>query len=68
MHSFVRLTHVRRVRIGVGVYRDRTDPQFLAGAHNAQGDLAAVRDQDLLEHQGRKTRRLRLASSDVRSI
>ena len=40
--------------VGVGVLgrvdRDRLHAQLLAGAHDAQGDLAAVGDQDLLKH------------------
>ena len=49
---FIRFAHVRRERIGVGVYGDRRDAKLLAGANDAEGDLAAVGDQDLREHSG----------------
>ena len=38
------------VGVGGGMDRDRGDAQFLAGAQDAQRDLAAVGDQDLVEH------------------
>ncbi len=41
--------HVRRMGIVVGVDSDARDPQFSQRAHDAQCDLAAVRDKDLLE-------------------
>ena len=41
--------HVQAVAVGLRVDGDRADAQFLAGADDAQGDLAAVGDQDLLE-------------------
>ena len=50
-HRFVGLAHVRRARVGVGVDGDRRDAQLAAGADDPQRDLAAVGDQDLLEHQ-----------------
>jgi len=38
--------------VGVGgrMYRDGSDAEFLARAQNAQGDLAAIGYQDLVEH------------------
>ncbi|GAA0514612.1 hypothetical protein GCM10008992_13070 [Halorubrum aquaticum] len=39
--------------VRVAVDGDRLDAQFLAGAHYADGDLAAVRDQYLVEHSCR---------------
>ena len=42
---------VQRVLVGLGVDRDRLDAQLAAGEDDAQRDLAAVGDQDLLEHR-----------------
>ena len=42
---------VQRVLVGLGVDRDRLDAELAAGADDAQRDLAAVGDQDLLEHR-----------------
>ncbi len=42
---------VQRVAVGGGVHRHRLDAEFLAGTDDAKGDLAAVRDQDFLDHQ-----------------
>jgi len=41
---------VERVDVRLRVDGDRADPQLTAGPDDAQGDLAAVGDQDLLEH------------------
>ena len=41
---------VLRVAVGLGIDDHRLDAQFAAGALDAQGDLAPVGDQDLLEH------------------
>jgi hypothetical protein len=38
---------VRRVPVQVGVHRDGRDPEFPAGSHHAQRDLATIRDEDL---------------------
>ena len=43
--------HVRRVGVGVGVDRDRADVELLERADDADRDLAAVGDQDGVEHQ-----------------
>ena len=43
-------TDVRGVAIHLGVDRDRAHAQLLAGADHADGDLAAVGDQDGVEH------------------
>ena len=49
-----------RVAVGVGVDRDGADAGVLAGADDADGDLAAVGDQDLLQaHAGLLGRRCR---------
>src|SRR3954470_22402057 len=39
------------VGVGGGVHGDGRDAQFLAGAQNAQRDLATVGYQDLVEHR-----------------
>ena len=49
--GLVRARHVQRVAIVLGVDRHRGDPQLLQGAHDADGDLAAVCHQDLREHR-----------------
>ena len=43
------------VGIGGGMHRDGRDAQFLAGAQNAQRDLAAIGYQDLVEHASAAT-------------
>ncbi len=48
--SLVRVAHVERLAVGVGVYRDRRDAEVATRAQDPQGDLAAVGHQDLLEH------------------
>ncbi len=44
--------HVQRLAVGLAVDRHGLDAELAAGANHPQGDLAAVGDQDLLEHQG----------------
>ena len=41
------------VAVGLGVHGDGLDAEFAAGAQDAQRDLAAVGDDDLLEHARR---------------
>jgi hypothetical protein len=41
---------VQTVAIGFRVNGHRFDTQILAGADNANGDFAAIGDQDFLEH------------------
>jgi hypothetical protein len=41
---------MHRVGVGGGMHGDRLDAHLAAGADDAQRDLAAVGDQDLLEH------------------
>ena len=43
---------VRRVAIGLGVDGHAGDAELLERSHHANGDLAAVCDQDLVEHLG----------------
>src|SRR5664279_178493 len=50
-YGFVRKAHVQRVTVRLAVNGHRLDAQFLARANHAQGDLTAVRYQDLLEHE-----------------
>jgi hypothetical protein len=48
---FVGKPHVQRVLVGLRVDGDRLDAELPARRDDAQGDLAAVGDQDFLEHQ-----------------
>ena len=48
----VRLAHVQRAAVGLGVDGDGGDAHDAAGAGDAHGDLAAVGDQDLAEASG----------------
>ena len=41
---------VGRVGVGLGVDADRLDPEFLARADDAEGDLASVGNEDASEH------------------
>jgi hypothetical protein len=41
---------VQGVAIGIGVDRDRPDAEPLQRAEDAAGDLAAIGDQDRVEH------------------
>ncbi len=49
-HRLVREEHVLRVPVGLRVNRDGRDAHAFCGANDAAGDLAAVGNQDLLEH------------------
>src|SRR4051794_28413059 len=49
--GFIRELHMERVAVRLGVNRERANPQLLAGADHAQGDFAAICDEDFLEHQ-----------------
>jgi hypothetical protein len=48
---FVGDLDVERVAVGVGIDRDRRDAKAPRGLDDAAGDLAAVGDQDLLQHR-----------------
>ena len=52
-HGLVGEAHVERARVGLGVDGDGLDAELAAGAQDAQRDLAAVGDEDLLEHRRR---------------
>ena len=43
--------HVQRVLVGLRIDGDGLDAELAAGADDAQRDLAAVGDQNLVEHQ-----------------
>jgi hypothetical protein len=47
-HGFVGEADVHGVGVGGGVHRHRLDSHFVAGAVDAQRDLAAVGNEDLL--------------------
>src|SRR3989440_3307515 len=51
-HVVVREPRVQAVPVRLRVDGDRIDVQLLARTDHPQGDLPAVRDQHLLEHQG----------------
>ena len=53
MIGVVGLADVESTAIGVGVDDDGLDAHLAAGADHADGDLAAVGDQDFLEQPGR---------------
>ena len=43
--------HMHRLGVRGGVHRDRVDAEFAAGPLDAERDLAAIGDEDLLEHR-----------------
>ena len=45
-----------RGRVGAGVYRDGADAETFRGAEDANSDLAAVRDEQLVRRVGRRIR------------
>ena len=49
-NGFIGKPHWQRIAIGLTVDGDRADAQFLAGADHAQGNFAAVCDQNFLKH------------------
>ena len=49
-HSLVRQSDMQRARIGIGVHRNRCDPELLRRANDAARDLAAIGNQKGLEH------------------
>ena len=52
--GLVRQLHVHRVGVRLRIDRHRADVQFLAGADDADGNLAAIGDQNFLEHAWRR--------------
>ena len=51
--GFVGGLDVKGVVIGFGVDGESTDAEVFAGADDAEGDLAAVGDEDFVEHEGK---------------
>ena len=49
-HALVGKAHMHGVGVGGGMHRHRRDAELLAGAQHAQRDLAAVGDEDFIEH------------------
>jgi hypothetical protein len=47
--GLVRVAHVDRAAVGVGVDGGRRDAQLAACAHDADRDLTPIRDQDFVE-------------------
>jgi hypothetical protein len=52
---FIGQATCRRAGVGVGVDGDGGDPHLLAGADDADGDLAAIGDQDFAKHGNYQT-------------
>ncbi len=50
-HGLVGQRHMHQVTVGSGVHRHGLDAQFLAGAQDTKGDLAAVGDQYFFQHR-----------------
>ena len=48
--DFVGELDMHRIRVGGRMDRDGRNAEFLGGAQNAQGDFAAIGDQDFVEH------------------
>ena len=55
--ALVGQAHVHGVGVGRRMHRDRGDADFLAGALDPERDLAAVGDQDLVEHRSSRLSR-----------
>ena len=53
-HRLVGQLDVLGVAVGLGIDHHRLDAHLAAGALDAQGDLAAVGDQDFFEHAGQE--------------
>ena len=52
MHGLICLADMFRARIGIGIDGDRGNAEPAAGLKDAAGDLAPVRDEQLLNLQG----------------
>ena len=50
-HALVGEPHMHGVGVGGRMHRDGRDAELLAGAQHAERDLAAIGDQDLVEHR-----------------
>ena len=51
-HALVGEAHVHGVGVGGGMHRDGENAELLTGADHPHGDLAAIGDQDFIEHSG----------------
>src|SRR5262249_50064263 len=51
VYRHVGLSDVARLAVRIGIDRDGPDAEAAAGPHDAYGDLAAIGDQDALEHR-----------------
>src|SRR5574337_109907 len=54
VHGFIRHLHVQCVPIRIGIHRDGGNAQALEGTNDATSYLAAIGDEDFLEHENRK--------------
>jgi hypothetical protein len=63
--GFIRMQHMERRTISIGINRNRRNPQFSASPHNAQSNLAAVSNQNFADGQ-RKLRTLEAAKEAER--
>jgi hypothetical protein len=50
MHRLVRHLHMERIPVRIGENRHRLDPHPARGLDDPAGDLAAIGNQDLVEH------------------
>ena len=50
-HALVGEPHMHRVGVGGRMHRDGRDAELLAGAQHPERDLAAIGDQDFVEHR-----------------
>ncbi len=48
--GLIRQLDVEGIDVRLGIDGQRLDPEFLAGADDAQRDLAAIGDEDLVKH------------------
>src|SRR5207249_4355868 len=48
---FIGQLHVQGIDVRVGIDREGAHAEFLAGADDAQGYFAAIRDQDFFKHE-----------------
>ena len=51
--GFVGELHVERLHVGLGIDGEGLDAHLAASADNAEGDFAAVGDEDFLDHFGK---------------
>src|SRR3546814_1848804 len=64
---FVGEAHVHGTGVGGGVHRHRLDPHLAAGAVDAERDLSAVGNEDLVEHRCRAAYSITSSGSPYRS-